>query len=107
VGVGIPTVTTYKGQPGTGILWITDPDVSPTAFNAVLDNNGILQPITQFATGGLNKFQRPAFGDGRLYVSDVNGTQFFSYFIFNFFILFFWAVGLCNSGPNKTRLKDD
>lgn len=40
VGVGIPTITTYKGQLGTGILWITDPDAGLTASNAVPDNNG-------------------------------------------------------------------
>lgn len=74
VGVGIPTITTYKGQPGTGILWVTDPDAGLQAFSAVPDNNGVLQLIANFATGGLNKFQRPAFGDGRLYVSDVNGN---------------------------------
>lgn len=49
---------------------MTDPDAGLQAFYAVPDNNGILQPVTTFATGGLNKFQRPAFGDGRLYVSD-------------------------------------
>jgi iron transport multicopper oxidase len=36
--------------------------------------NGILTLIPLPPTGGLNKFQRPAFGDGRLYVSDTNGN---------------------------------
>ena len=73
VGIGIPTVTTYKGQAGTGILWVTDPNAGLQAFNAV-PVNGVLTPITLPATGGLNKFQRPAFGDGRLYVSDSSGN---------------------------------
>ncbi|KAG4437998.1 hypothetical protein IFR05_006499 [Cadophora sp. M221] len=73
VGVGIPTTTTYKGQIGTGILWISDPSLGLQAFNAV-PVNGVLQPIPLPATGGLNKFQRPAFGDGRLYTTDSNGN---------------------------------
>ncbi|KAM3075142.1 hypothetical protein ACMFMF_005823 [Clarireedia jacksonii] len=73
VGIGIPTVTTYKGQAGTGILWVSDPNAGLKAFNAV-PVNGILTPISLPPTGGLNKFQRPAFGNGRLYVSDTNGN---------------------------------
>ncbi|KAF4630464.1 hypothetical protein G7Y89_g7678 [Cudoniella acicularis] len=73
VGIGPPTITTYKGQAGTGILWICDPIAGLVAFNAV-PVNGVLTPITIPATGGLNKFLRPAFGDGRLYVSDSNGN---------------------------------
>lgn len=72
VGIGIPTVTTYKGQAGTGILWISDPQAGLLAFNAV-PKDGVLTPIPLPPTGGLNKFLRPAFGDGRLYVSDSNG----------------------------------
>lgn len=53
---------------------MTDVDTGLKAFYAVPDNNGILQPVASFATGGLNKFQRPAFGDGRVYVSDSNGN---------------------------------
>lgn len=32
---GVPTVTTYEGQAGTGILWISDPNAGLQAFNAV------------------------------------------------------------------------
>ncbi|PQE05793.1 wsc domain-containing protein [Rutstroemia sp. NJR-2017a BVV2] len=73
VGIGIPTVTTYKGQAGTGILWVSDPNAGLKAYNAV-PVNGVLTPISLPPTGGLNKFQRPAFGNGRLYVSDTNGN---------------------------------
>ncbi|KAK9366097.1 WSC domain-containing protein [Lipomyces kononenkoae] len=72
VGTGIPTITTYQGQPGTGILWVADPDQGLQAFNAV-PANGTLTPIPIPPTGGLNKFIRPAFGDGRVYVSDASG----------------------------------
>ncbi|CAL3964329.1 unnamed protein product [Diplocarpon coronariae] len=73
VGVGIPATTSFKGQVGTGILWISDPSLGLQAFNAV-PVDGTLQPIPIVATGGLNKFQRPAFGDGRLYTTDTNGN---------------------------------
>ncbi|KAL8742728.1 MAG: hypothetical protein Q9190_004833 [Brigantiaea leucoxantha] len=72
VGVGVPTITSYKGQAGTGILWVTDVDAGLKAYKAV-PQNGVLVRINIPPTGGLNKFQRPAFGDGRLYVTDSKG----------------------------------
>ncbi|KAL8900665.1 MAG: hypothetical protein Q9207_005582 [Kuettlingeria erythrocarpa] len=74
VGVGVPTVTTYKGQPGTGIVWVTDVDGGLKAYKAVPDASGNLIRINIPPTGGLNKFQRPAFGDGRLYVTNSNAA---------------------------------
>ena len=72
VGAGVPTVTSYKGQPGSGIVWVTDVDAGLKAYKAVPDANGNLVKIKIPPTGGLNKFLRPAFGDGRLYVTDNN-----------------------------------
>ncbi|KAI4221049.1 MAG: hypothetical protein L6R36_007177, partial [Xanthoria steineri] len=69
VGVGTPTITTYKGGAGTGIVWVTDVDAGLKAYKAVPDASGKLVRINIPPTGGLNKFQRPAFGDGRLYVT--------------------------------------
>lgn len=63
-----------KGQVGSGILWITDVDTGLRAYKAVPDSNGNLIKINLPPTGGLNKFQRPVFGDTRLYVSDNNGN---------------------------------
>ncbi|KAK0730386.1 hypothetical protein B0H67DRAFT_30359 [Lasiosphaeris hirsuta] len=71
VGVGQPTVTTNKGQPGT-VLWITDVNTGLRAFQAVPDANGVLQPIDLPATPGINNFQRPVFGDGRGFVTASN-----------------------------------
>ncbi|KAL8693509.1 MAG: hypothetical protein Q9224_003739 [Gallowayella concinna] len=71
VGVGVPTITTYKGQPGTGIVWVTDVEAGLKAYNAVPNASGQLTKINIPGTGGLNKFGRPAFGDGRLYVTSV------------------------------------
>jgi hypothetical protein len=72
VGTGPATVTTYQGQPGTGILWIVDPDAGLRAYNAVpVDGNmtKINLPVTPAVSG----FQRPAFGDGRYYISTSDG----------------------------------
>lgn len=76
VGVGVPTVTTYKEKDGTAILWMTDPDAGLRAWYAVPGSDGKLKSIKMPSVGGLNKFQRPAFGDTRLYVTDNNGILY-------------------------------
>jgi len=76
VGIGPPTITTYNDQPGTGILWICDLSAGIQAFSAVPNSDGVLTPIPLPLTGGCNKFQRPAFGDGRLYFSDIDGNVY-------------------------------
>ncbi|KAI9051067.1 hypothetical protein LZ554_005175 [Drepanopeziza brunnea f. sp. 'monogermtubi'] len=75
VGVGVPTITSLNGQPGTAILWMTDPDVGIRAWYAV-PQNGVMRSIKMPQVGGANKFQRPAFGDGRLYMTDSNGVLY-------------------------------
>jgi hypothetical protein len=75
VGSGVPTVTSNKGQAGTGILWMTDPDAGLRAWYAV-PQNGVMKRINLPAVNGLNKFQRPVFGDSRLYVTDANGVLY-------------------------------
>ena len=76
VGVGIPTITSYGGQIGTGILWMCDPDAGLRAWYAVPGADGNLKSITMPQVNGLNKFQRPVFGDSRLYVTDANGVLY-------------------------------
>lgn len=73
VGSGSATITTYKGQPGTAILWVVDPDAGLRAYNAV-PSNGQLTKLTLPPTPFVSKFQRPAFGDGRYYLSTSNGN---------------------------------
>ncbi|KAL8882070.1 MAG: hypothetical protein Q9192_007654, partial [Flavoplaca navasiana] len=53
VDVGVPTVTTYKGQSGTGIVWVTDVDAGLKAYKAVPDDTGKLVRINIPPTGGL------------------------------------------------------
>ncbi|CAD6594301.1 MAG: hypothetical protein ASARMPREDX12_008599 [Alectoria sarmentosa] len=73
VGVGIPTITTYQGKSGTAILWMCDPDAGLRAWYAVPNSDGTMKTINLPQVNGLNKFQRPAFGDTRLYVTDAEG----------------------------------
>jgi hypothetical protein len=72
VGVGIPTITSNNGNPGSAILWMTDPDSGLHAWYAV-PQNGVLKNIPLPQVNGANKFQRPAFGDGKVYVTDFGG----------------------------------
>ena len=76
VGVGIPTITSLNGKPGSGIVWMADPDVGLRAFAAVPGEDGYLVDIPLPQINGANKFQRPAFGDTRLYITDSNGVLY-------------------------------
>ena len=76
VGTGIPTITTYQGKAGTAILWMCDPDAGLRAWYAVPESDGTMKRISLPQVNGLNKFQRPVFGDTRLYVSDGNGVVY-------------------------------
>ncbi|KAL9029704.1 MAG: hypothetical protein Q9196_002082, partial [Gyalolechia fulgens] len=76
VGVGIPVITTNQGKEGTAILWMCDPDAGLRAWYAVPGADGLLKRINLPQVNGLNKFQRPAFGDSRLYVTDAAGTLY-------------------------------
>ncbi|CZS88993.1 uncharacterized protein RCO7_04645 [Rhynchosporium graminicola] len=65
----VPTVTSNNGAPGSGIVWLTDVNWGLQAYNAI-PVNGVMTPIvlpTGAATGGITKFQRAVFGDGRVY----------------------------------------
>jgi hypothetical protein len=72
VSVGPALVTTLNGQAGTGILWITDTN-GVRAYKAVPANGKMVRiplPATQNAP---SKFNRPTFGNGRYYMTSVNG----------------------------------
>ncbi|KAH8879637.1 WSC-domain-containing protein [Thozetella sp. PMI_491] len=72
VGTGSPTITSLNGQPGTAIIWMSDPDNGVRAYYAV-PNGGKLTKITLPATPVLPKFQRPVFGNGRYYTATYTG----------------------------------
>ncbi|KZL79134.1 wsc domain-containing protein [Colletotrichum incanum] len=66
VGVGQMTVTSDNGRTGTGIVWITDVNTGLQAFRAV-PQDGVMVPLTLPQSQGTNKYQRPVFGDGRVF----------------------------------------
>lgn len=73
VGVGPPVITTNNGEPGTAILWVTDVDAGLRAYMAVPQSDGTMLKINMPSTPSINKYQRPAFGDGRVYLSTSDG----------------------------------
>jgi hypothetical protein len=73
VGVGPATITTLKGQPGTGILWILDPDAGVRAYNAVPVNGQMIR-IPLASSPSVSKYQRVVFGNGRYYLTTTAGT---------------------------------
>jgi WSC domain len=72
-GVGPPTITSYKGQQGTAILWSLDPDAGVRAYNAV-PVNGQMTRIPLNSASSVAKYQRVVFGDGRYYLITTAGT---------------------------------
>jgi hypothetical protein len=72
VGTGPATVTTNNGEEGSAILWVVDPDAGLRAYNAVpVDGN--MTKINLPASPAVSKYQRPAFGNGRYYISTSDG----------------------------------
>jgi len=72
VGAGVPTITSLDGTPGSAILWLTDPDNGLRAWKAVPEAGKMIRiplPPTSF----VNKFQRPVFGNKKIYLSTSNG----------------------------------
>lgn len=72
-GVGHATVTSLKGQPGSGILWIVDVDGSNLRAYGTVPVNGILPTLALFNNVGQTKFSRPTFGDGKVYLTTHTG----------------------------------
>jgi hypothetical protein len=72
--MGVPTITSYGEKKGTGIVWLCDLANGLKAFRAVPTKDGVLERIPIPATGPVNKFLRPAFGNGRVYVANTNRT---------------------------------
>ncbi|OHF03550.1 WSC domain-containing protein [Colletotrichum orchidophilum] len=73
VGVGQMTITSDNGKAGSGIVWITDVNTGLMAFKAI-PQDGVMVPIALPSSQGTNKYQRPVFGDGRVFFH-VNGNK--------------------------------
>ncbi|KAI9148881.1 WSC domain-containing protein [Paramyrothecium foliicola] len=80
-GVGHGATTSLKGQPGTGLFWIADTNNAVAEghhlriYETVPTGNGgtILRLLKSFNTPGINKFSRPQFGDGTMYIGTNQG----------------------------------
>ncbi|KAK2802927.1 hypothetical protein FQN50_007172 [Emmonsiellopsis sp. PD_5] len=76
-GIGVPTITTAldpesgRAKTGSGIVWLTDPEAGLRAWYAIPSEEGILRSIGLPPVGTTNKFQRPVFGNSRVYI--ING----------------------------------
>ncbi|TDZ35465.1 WSC domain-containing protein [Colletotrichum spinosum] len=77
VGVGQMTVTSDNGKAGSGIVWVSDPNSGLQAFRAV-PQDGVMVPIPLPSSQGANKFQRPVFGDGRVFLN-VNNNKLIAF----------------------------
>ena len=75
VGVGQMTVTSDNGKPGTGIVWVTDVNGGLVAFRAVPED-GKMIPVPLPKTPGTNKYQRPVFGDSKVFVQTTTNRLF-------------------------------
>lgn len=76
LGVSHGTTTSLNGQPGTGLLWITDVQgYSLSVYNAV-PQGGKMNMITNFNIPGVTKFTRPVFGNGIVYVGTTQGAVY-------------------------------
>ncbi|KAL8727802.1 MAG: hypothetical protein Q9166_005794 [cf. Caloplaca sp. 2 TL-2023] len=76
LGVGHGTTTSFNGQAGTGLYWMTDVDgYNLRIYNAV-PQNGALQLIKSANIPGVIKFAKPVFGDGKAYVGTNQGLLY-------------------------------
>jgi hypothetical protein len=76
LGVSHGTVTSLDGQPGTGLLWVTDiQNINIRIFDAV-PQDGKLNLVKSFQIPGITKFTRPVFGDGFMYVGTSQGVVY-------------------------------
>ena len=72
-GVGHTTVTSMNGEPGSGILWISDVDGANLRAYGTIPVNGVLPTLALLNNVAQMKFSRPSFGDGRVYLTSHTG----------------------------------
>lgn len=73
LGVSHGTTTSFNGQEGTGLLWVTDvQNTNFKIYNAVPKDNK-LTVLNSFQITGITKFTRPVFGDGMVYFGTTLG----------------------------------
>lgn len=73
LGVSHGTTTSLNGQPGTGLLWVTDVQGLNLRIYDAIPEGGSLNLINSFNIPGVMKFTRPVFGDGIVYIGTNQG----------------------------------
>ncbi|KAG5951107.1 hypothetical protein E4U53_003760, partial [Claviceps sorghi] len=73
LGVGHGTTTSLRGQEGTGLLWVSDVQGLGLRVYDAVPKAGSLNMIQSFNIPGVNKFARPVFGNGIVYVATSQG----------------------------------
>lgn len=73
LGVSHGTTTSLNGQPGTGLLWITDVQGLNLRVYDAVPQGGTMNLIQSFSIPGVTKFTRPVFGNGIVYVGTTQG----------------------------------
>ncbi|KAG6230812.1 hypothetical protein E4U34_007648 [Claviceps purpurea] len=73
LGVSHGTTTSLNGQDGTGLLWISDVQGLGLRVYDAVPKAGSLNMIQSFNIPGVNKFARPVFGNGIVYVGTNQG----------------------------------
>ncbi|KAJ4327142.1 hypothetical protein N0V84_002404 [Fusarium piperis] len=85
LGVSHGTTTSLNGQPGTGLLWVSDVQNTNFKIYDAVPKDGYLNVIRNFTIVGITKFSRPVFGDGMAYIGTTLG--------------FFYGLGATNKVP--------
>ncbi|KAF8848127.1 hypothetical protein BDZ45DRAFT_754182 [Acephala macrosclerotiorum] len=91
---GNPTVTSLNGQAGTGVVWLADTNAGVVAFNAVPVNGSLTQIPLGWASGRLNRYQRPAFGNARFIETNLDVEHFEIHNILYGVLYFFHTDGI-------------
>ncbi|OAA49482.1 Carbohydrate-binding WSC [Metarhizium rileyi] len=73
LGVSHGTTTSLNGQPGTGLLWITDVQGLNLRVYDAVPQGQTMNLIQSFNIPGVTKFTRPVFGNGIVYVGTAQG----------------------------------
>ncbi|KAI8655642.1 hypothetical protein NCS55_01216900 [Fusarium keratoplasticum] len=85
LGVSHGTTTSLNGQPGTGLLWVSDVQNTNFKIYDAIPKDGYLNVIRNFTIVGITKFSRPVFGDGMAYIGTTVG--------------YFYGLGATNKVP--------
>ena len=76
LGTGHASVTSLRGQAGSGLLWVSDVDgYNLRIYNAV-PQAGQMQLLKAMNVPGITKFTRLVFGDGRAYMGSTIGALY-------------------------------